>query len=313
MKEAVYILYGNLNSEKWAQVLPNCQFKDSGANEFLTNHPNLDSGWFTLPISGDPAIPGCTESPRSLWLLGMSSFKKLTSEQLQAFVDVVWGVLELTNLSFTSAMDNVDGLSLKNAISQAALANSKDFEYRKIPDIEQRLLTVFTLIRPEEVRYTQGLRIYIAFRDLDFGNLFVTLSDAVEVGVGYCKINGSTWPASIRPARYRVEQTADCLGKQLFHMPPPPPSLKPPPPPKSEKPKIGIRRRPPKAPKKQERRLIPYDKLPIMVPKNWKRIEFGSVTVVLVENGLLKGLARQYTQVLGKIFSARQDWFSSKS
>ena len=89
----------------------------------------------------------------------MSSFEKLTSEQLQAFVDVVWGVIELTNLCFTSAMDNVDGLFLKDAISQAALANSEDCEDRKIPDIEQRLLTVFTLIRPKEVGYTQGLRI----------------------------------------------------------------------------------------------------------------------------------------------------------
>lgn len=123
----------------------------------------------------------------------MYCFEKLSDEQLQAYINITWSILDLISAT-DDALETYKQWkpSLEQVIYQA-------IEYVQdeniVPHLESRLLTMFNLVRPKEVSYEFAQDVYITQREpTEDTEIKITLSIAFEVSAGFCLIHDMEWP-----------------------------------------------------------------------------------------------------------------------
>lgn len=260
------------NSELFSYTEPYVLMFQATTSRSVTTWPE------SAPGSTDSLAYHCTTSLQR----GMTVFTKLTTPRL--YVRFSWDYFRDSNVhqgircwpqprdwgSATYQLDNVQD--------------------RKITDIKNRLLTVFTLMQPSQAPpYPRGRCIYLAFRDPDYGRIWITLRDAVEVATGYCMIEGVQWweENGMRRVRYRVQPRSNGWGKALVYL------KRVPLPPKSEKPKGG-------APPPRRQTIQDEREMGARINRSHKDFVrlYDNSTVVFIDNKRLKGCLITFRAIL---------------
>lgn len=149
----------------------------------------------------------------------MPLFKKLKRNQLKAYVDLISALLYITELEGdyqdvpNDDPEYVKPPSIEKAVAFAAEANSKDYQSRRIPDLQTRLFTMISLVYPA-FRYKDAYSSYIEARTPKIGrSIKVTMTDAIEITAGHRAIKGMRGPPT--SAWYSVVSSTNRLGRTL--------------------------------------------------------------------------------------------------